>query len=88
MDGGDKYKVHRKAVNPLFFPTSLQRCLPILNMKMRDFLERYDTRLDSKAIEFTHPSMDFILDSILATMFGIDHVGENARLKFIHDTEK
>lgn len=89
MEGGDKYKAHRKTMTPLFSATSLQRCLPILNMKTESFFERFDRTLDPrKEIEFSHLTMDFILDSILATMFGVDNVSDDERMKFVVDTEK
>lgn len=89
MNGGDKYKRHKKVVSPLFHPASLQRCLPIINMQMRKFLKRFDANLHpGKAIECSHYAMDFILDTLLSTMFGIDDTADEARMKFVVDTEK
>lgn len=89
MEGGEKYKSHRKTMTPLFSATSLQRCLPILNMKTENFFERFDKAFDpKKEIEFSHLTMDFILDTILATMFGVDNVSDDERMKFVGDTDK
>lgn len=88
MNSGDEYKFHKKSITPVFYPASLQRCIPIVNGKTMNFLRRFDTKLSSNDIEFTHIAMDFILDSLLASMFGIDYVDERRRLKFVEDTDE
>lgn len=88
MEGGERYKIHRRAVNPLFNPGSLHRYLPVVNRKTLSFLERFDERLESREFDFTHHAMDFIMETLLATMMGIEDISESTRLKFIHDTDK
>lgn len=86
--GGDEYKLHRKTINPAFNIKSIQRYLPIMNMKMNELLQRFDSRLKPEAVEFGHYGADFTLDTILSTMFGIEHTSEGARLKLIEDFDR
>lgn len=86
--GGEQYKLHRKAITPLFQPETLKTYMPTINRKMDSFMERFDKRLEPGAFDFTLLIMDFFLDSLLATMFGIDHIDEEVRMEFIEDTER
>lgn len=89
MDNGEHYKLHRKMITPLFSASSLQRCMLTLNRKVENFFERFDKTLDPrKEIEFSHLTMDYVFDTILATMVGIDNVSDERRMKFVVDTEK
>lgn len=84
----DVYKIHRRAINPLFYPTALRSYLPIINAKMTKFLENFDLKLSSEKVDICHQAMDFTLESSLATLFGNETVDEKARLKFIEDVEQ
>lgn len=86
--GGNMYKLHRKNINPLFYPAFLKSLLPIINSKMQSFLERFDSTLNQNAFDFSIHSMEFTLDTILATMFGRNDVDEDVRRKFVHDFEQ
>lgn len=86
--GGDAYKFHRKNINPVLYPACLQSIIPILDSRMQSFMERLDAKLTSKQIEFSHYASDYTLDTILATMFGVDNIAEEARFKFADDVDQ
>lgn len=86
--GGDTYRLHRKIVIPVFFPTNLKSYFPIIREKMNDFLKRFDDRLDSSdELEFCHLAQDFTFETIMATMFSKDDVTEHERLEYVHASE-
>lgn len=86
--GGNKYKLRRKTISPLFFPASLKSFLPVFNSQMKSFLERFDARLESKAIDFSHCAINFTFDTILVTMFGMNDIDEGIKEKFVHDYDQ
>lgn len=78
---GEEYKLQRKVVNPVFFPAALKSYLPIVNDKLNSFMTRFDTRLKpNEVFELSVLTGDFTMDTILSTMFGVDHVDEDIRL--------
>lgn len=84
--GGDSYKLHRKTILPLFYPTALQRYSKIINAKVNNFLTEFDG-VKSSEIEMSEYVLDFSLDSFFATMFGMN-IDKKIRRKFLHDAEK
>lgn len=86
--GGDEYKLHRKQINPLFYPMALRSYLPIINGKLKNFMARFDSGLKpNEEFELSILTGDFTMDTILATMFGVDHVDEKVRLGLIDSME-
>lgn len=85
---GNESKVHRKAINPVFSPKNLRNYLPIIDNKVKTFLNRFETRLNSKSIDMHHYALDFSIETILAALFGNEEVDENERLFFIKATEE
>lgn len=81
--GGDKYKLHRKTIIPIFAPSSLQSFLPIISKKVDSFLQRFDKQIEPEAIDFCEYATDFALDTILATMLGENDVSESDRRHLI-----
>lgn len=84
---GEDYKVHRKAVLPLFFPMALKTYLPTINAKVKSFLEKFDFKLSVDAIDFHHHAMDFALETSMDAIYEIN-VADNVRQQFIDDVEK
>lgn len=85
--GGERYKMQRKTINSLFFPTNLKRYPSIINAKVESFFERFDLKLSCEEIEMSQPALDFAFDSMMASMFGIDNLTQNTREKFLTDSE-
>lgn len=88
-EGGEKYKLQRKTVNPFFVASNLKKFFPIINRKVGEFINRFDDRLPSEEEEFNiSPGiMDFTLDTIFNTMFNIPHVPEEKRLQFLENMD-
>lgn len=84
---GDKYKLHRKSMMPLLYPTNLKTFLPITNAKTISFLKEFDSKLSSKAADFSCHFMDLTFDTSLVTLFGVD-IAQNDRIQFVHNMEK
>lgn len=86
---GDEYKLHRKAINPLLTPAAIKSYLPIIDNKVKSFIDRFDSRLTpNEEMEFGRLATDFAFDSFLATFFGIDHVGESKRMEIVKTVER
>lgn len=85
--GGDINKLHRKRVNPLFYPTKLQSYVPTLNAKVTTFLKRFDSNLILEEIEMSEHATYFAIDSMLATLFGIDDISEEMKENYLKNSE-
>lgn len=86
---GDEYKLHRKAINPLLTPAAIKSYLPIINKKVKSFIDRFDSRLKpNEEIEFGRLATDFAFDSFLSTFYGVDHVAEDKRMEIVKTVER
>lgn len=86
--GGRTYKLHRRTINPVFYPMQLKSFFPIIKQKTNEFLQRFDGQLEpSKEIEFSHHATDFSLDSIVSTLFSKVDTTEQERGEFIEANE-
>lgn len=87
-EGGEKYKLQRKTINPFFVPSNLKKFFPVINKKMSEFLDRFDARIPSGEFDITSQIMDFTLDTIFNTMFNIPHVAEEKRLQLLENLDE
>lgn len=85
---GEGCKLHRKVSKPLFYPATLKSYLPLIKAKTKSFLDSFDSKLSSNEIDMCRYTMDFALDSSLATFFGVDDVSEKTRFQFVEHMEK
>lgn len=85
--GGSAYRRQRKVVSSLFHTSSLEENLPTINEKMKSFLSRFDGNLKDEMFDVSHNVLDFTLDTLLATTFGMDSSSEETRKKFVHDMD-
>jgi hypothetical protein len=80
---GEEYKVHRKAITPLFTPKSLKNFLPLINQVANEFLVEFDENLTGKYFDISFNTLDFALNSILRTFFNIDEISKESRMKLL-----
>lgn len=84
----DEYKMHRRVVTPLFYPAAFKAYLPVLNVKMKAFLSSFESKLTKEvAMEISQHSQNYTLDTLMANMFGIHEISEEARVKLVNDVE-
>lgn len=87
-DGGEKYKMQRKAVTPFFGLSNLKRFYPIINGKLSGFMRRFDENLPVGEFNMTDYAMDFTLDTILMTMFNRPHVDQKKRSDYLENCDE
>lgn len=86
-EGGEKYKLQRRTINPFFVPSNLKKFFPVINNKMSGFIERFDKKIPSDEFNISSYVMDFTLDTIFSTMFNIDQVPIEKRHQLIESME-
>lgn len=83
----ERYKAHRRLILPIFSPRALQSYLPTINIKAKEFLKRFDSKLEStRPFDIYHSISDFTLDSILMTLLGVI-VREEVRHNIVRNME-
>lgn len=85
MLNGDTFKLHRKAVYPIFSAKSLQNFLPATNQIANEILDNFEVK--TKAFNLIHLTMDFSIASSLINFFGAKHVDKEQRKKFLEATD-
>lgn len=85
---GNEYKIHRKAIRPLFTPQFLRSALPQIDSMMNKFLSEFDSRLKPEAFDLVHDSMELVFNTTMAVFFGIDDLDQKVRRQFVHDMEE
>lgn len=85
---GEAHKHQRKALNPAFFPGVLKSFLPVLSSKVDKFLKSFDESLSSEPFDLFHHTMEFTLESTLATLFGNEGMNKEERSEFVCTVDK
>jgi cytochrome P450 family 313 len=80
---GEEYKVHRKAITPLFTPKSLKNLLPLVNQAANEFLTDFDKTLNGSIFDISFDTLDFALNSTLRSFFNINDIDRRTRTKLL-----
>jgi cytochrome P450 len=80
---GDKYKLHRKTVVPVFKTSSLRSYLPTINERIDNFLERFDSKLKTEAFDMSIYAKEFTVDATLCSIFDYTDSFEEERIENI-----
>lgn len=85
---GEKYKMHRKAITPLFSLKSLKSFLPLINEAANEFMINFDSKLTKDFFDISHNTMDFAFYSTLRTFLAADDVDEAVRMEILSRINK
>jgi cytochrome P450 len=69
-DVGEKYKLQRKAISPLFNPSSIRSFIPITNEKVDEFLNSFSGNIEGKKIDARVLTFNFTTNTVFKTLFG------------------
>jgi cytochrome P450 len=86
--GGDKYKVHRKLLNPAFNPKMLKTFMPLIDKNSRRFVLQLDKHLNGDEFDMLHEVDRFSLENIVETLFGLTNVPEKVFTKYLENVSK
>lgn len=86
--GGDTYKAHRKAVNPIFVPSNLRSLIPTIDKRSIEFLDDYaeDFEQDNKDLKIV--ASKFSYNTILETIVGVNGLDRETLHEFVDKSEE
>lgn len=88
--GGEKYKLHRKFMNPLFTPSNVRNVMPIINAEALNFLDTYSNVMESKPVDMRWLVGKFTIKAIMQTFIGLAdyHFTEDELNKILHAADE
>lgn len=69
--GGEKYKLQRKFLNPLFTPSNVRNIMPIINTEVSGFLNTYSNFMESQPLDMRLLAGKFTLKATMQTFIGL-----------------
>lgn len=84
VSGGDEQKLRKKMATPIFYPAKLKTFLPIMNVRMRNFIKRLKAKSIDEEFDISNVNFDFTLDILLSTIFERD-VKDEVRVQYVND---
>lgn len=72
VDSGEKYKLQRKTLSPMFNPSSLRLYIPIINEKFDKFLRRWDCELNGNRVDARDIAFKFTFPTVARTIFDLN----------------
>lgn len=85
VDSGERYKIQRKALNPLFQPSAFRRHIAIMNAEMDYLLKREEVKLVSNQINAKNIAYQFVMRIVAKTIFGVQRNIENHEIESIRN---
>jgi cytochrome P450 len=70
-EGGEKYKIQKKSLIPLFQPSNLKNLIPTINNNFTHFMEQNEKNMEGKEFLMKSLASKFTINTVLGTLIGL-----------------